>query len=164
MCHLLKRTLFFPDLPTLEIHLCLSATLCLPPGWLWVLMLVLLVIPGVGRRGLVECLGPPGEVLIEWPDGSTHFPLVCVRRLQSHSLSSMLNEMCFGALCRGERRKNNGHSDRIKVYLVLFRNPALSSSWSWCSHNGQSLVLHSDMPKARKTSHPGRKPLKEINT
>lgn len=109
-------------------------------------------------------LGPPGEVLIEWPDGSTRFPLVCVRRLQSHSLSSMLNEMCFGALCRGERRKNNGHSDRIKVYLVLFRNPALSSSWSWCSHNGQSLVLHSDMPKARKTSHPGRKPLKEINT
>jgi hypothetical protein len=44
---------------------------------------------------------------------------VCAH-LHTHSLSTRLNEMCSGAL-RGEKRmKNNGHSDKIKLFLFIY--------------------------------------------
>lgn len=57
---------------------------------------------------------------------------VCTH-LHTHSLSTRLNEMCSGALCGEKRMKNNGHSDKIKLFLffifyffplVLFRKPS----------------------------------------
>lgn len=102
---------------------------------------------------LVGKLGSPHKVLNKRPGNSNVLPLLFVGHLPTHSLSNRLNEMRSGALCRGKKNENNGHSGKIKLYGA-FQKAALFSLLSLCSHNGLIFVPHWNTPIARKTSHP----------
>lgn len=47
--------------------------------------------------------------------------------LHTHSLSARLKEMCSGPLCGEKRMKNNGHSDKIKLFFWCFSESTLVS-------------------------------------